>query len=123
MASGPLLIHKGKIPVFPVESNHEFYVDRHPRSAIGVGKGKHIVMVTVDGRQPGHAGGASIKEMAYLMKQLGCGDAINLDGGGSTTLWSHKAPGKGVLNSPSTNKRFDHEGERPNASILMIKHK
>ncbi len=121
MASGPLLVNNGAIVNFLTYLNRDFYEKRHPRSAVGIDRSKRVVFMTGDGRLPGHAIGLTVRETAYVMQQIGCRYALNLDGGGSTTLWSHKAEGNGVLNSPSTNKKFDHEGERTNASILMIK--
>jgi len=59
----------------------------HPRTAAGVSKdGKWLILVAVDGRQFGHSGGMTTGELASLMKRLGAWDAINLDGGGTTTL-------------------------------------
>ena len=52
----------------------------------------------IDGRQSGKADGLTIPQMAQLAKYLGLVDAINLDGGGSSTLW---VKGKGVINTPS----------------------
>lgn len=121
MASGPLLVDNGRMVNFLTYLDRGFYEKEHPRSAIGITKDKKIVFLTADGRLPHHAIGLTIQETAFLMKQIGCRYALNLDGGGSTTLWSHRGEENGVLNSPSSNKKFDHEGERTNASILMIK--
>ena len=65
-------------------------------------------MIVVDGRFPGQAAGMTIGELIYLVRQLGLYSALNLDGGGSSTLWCEEA---GVVNRPSDNQRFDHEGE------------
>ena len=120
MASGPLLVNDGQVVKFMTFLDPGFYDKRHPRSAIGINDRKTIFLLTGDGRLPDHSIGLTVQETAFLMKQIGCRYALNLDGGGSTTLWSHKGAGNGVLNSPSSNKKFDHAGERPNASILMI---
>lgn len=59
----------------------------HPRTAVGVSKdGRQVYLVVVDGRQKGFSEGITLMELAAWMKQLGCWDAINLDGGGSSTL-------------------------------------
>ena len=65
----------------------------------------------------GEADGMTIPELTSLCLQLGLTDALNLDGGGSSTLWTHKA---GVINNPCDNRRFDHAGQRrvPNALII-----
>ncbi len=79
---------------------------RHPRTAIGMDKeGKSLYLVTVDGRQE-QSRGMSMSEMASLMQSLGCYNAINLDGGGSTrmvasTIWDK---GLAVQNSPTENR-------------------
>lgn len=58
----------------------------------------------------------SLKEVQQFLLRLTCKDAINLDGGGSTTLWINDGNTKGIMNKPS-----DKEGERPVANILLIK--
>ena len=73
--------------------------DRHPRSCIGTKPDGTIVMFVVDGRQPG-ADGMSFPELAYTAHILGLNSAINLDGGGSSTLW---CDGSGNVNHPSDN--------------------
>lgn len=70
--------------------------DRHPRSVIGWNT-EFLFLVVVDGRAPQVAIGMTYMELANLAKVLGCSDALNLDGGGSSTLWAN---GK-VLNTPS----------------------
>lgn len=66
-------------------------------------------MAVIDGRFKGQGDGATIAETAYIARQLGLTEALNLDGGGSSTLWTAQ---EGVLNHPYDNRRFDHEGER-----------
>jgi hypothetical protein len=62
-------------------------LDIHPRTAAGVSRdGRYLLLSVVDGRQPGLSEGISLVELAEWMKQLGCWDAMNFDGGGSTTL-------------------------------------
>lgn len=57
-----------------------------PRTAIGIKADGNIIMYTLDGRQNDYSYGATITNLAYRMKELGCVDAINLDGGGSTVM-------------------------------------
>lgn len=60
---------------------------RHPRTAIGFDREKrYLIMVVVDGRMPGYSEGMTLGELASLMKELGCWNAINLDGGGSSIM-------------------------------------
>lgn len=71
----------------------------HPRTMVGYGDGgKTVVLMVVDGRNAGVSGGAMYMEEADMMKAVGCTDAINLDGGGSTELYSTAL---GVINHPS----------------------
>lgn len=81
---------------------------RHPRTGFGMTSDSLIVLITVDGRF-NVAEGVTLREFALLMNSLGCNDAINLDGGGSTTMWIRR---KGVVNHPSDNGQYDSEGER-----------
>lgn len=89
----------------------EFATTRHPRTAVGIGRnGTLVLLVTVDGRQGGSVG-MSLQELAKLMISLGAVDALNLDGGGSTTA----VVGGRVVNSPS-----DANGERTVANALLL---
>ncbi|MVP00234.1 phosphodiester glycosidase family protein [Paenibacillus lutrae] len=75
---------------------------RHPRTMIGSKEGK-LYLVTVDGRQPGHSDGLTMAEGAYYLQSLGMVNAINVDGGGSTTYYTRQ-PGDeqpALLNKPS----------------------
>ncbi len=63
----------------------------------------------------------TLYELAEMMRLLKCRDAVNLDGGGSTTMWIDGKPFNGVVNMPSDNKKWDHEGERAVANILIVK--
>ena len=118
LASGPLLRLDGK-DVWNDE-NDTFNKTKHPRSAIFTTKDKKTVFITVDGRREGNATGVSIAELTHLIRILGGQDALNLDGGGSTTLWMEGAPENGVLNSPSDNRKFDHQGERKIPNIIYV---
>ena len=120
LASGPIMVDNGRISDWS-KCDKKFIETRHPRSAIFTKKNGTIVFLTVDGRSEGNAAGMSIPELAYLAKILGAEDAINLDGGGSTTLWLKGAPENGVLNYPSDNKLFDHKGDRSVSNIFYVK--
>lgn len=76
-----------------------------------------MILVTVDGRHD-QSRGMNLHELTDLMISLGCREAINLDGGGSTTMW---LADQGVVNMPSDNKKFDHEGERPVANVIVVR--
>jgi len=118
ISTGPVMILNGIDQQIP---NDAFCNDRHPRTAIGKKADGTIVLFVVDGRAKESAG-FSIPELQQIMRLLGCVDAINLDGGGSTTMYIRDQPFNGVVNFPSDNKKWDHEGEREVANaILLIK--
>ncbi len=98
-SAGPLLLWKGKRIEEPEKESisNVFCLARHPRTAAGVRADGTLIFVTVDGRQPETSVGMSIPELTDLMLELGCVSAMNLDGGGSTTM---VVKGK-IVNSPS----------------------
>ncbi len=103
LGGGPTLVRGGKAMTWS-----SFQV-RHPRSAMGWDK-THLYLVEVDGRQPDLSVGMTFPELAAYMLELGCEEAINLDGGGSAAMW---VLGQ-VVNSPS-------EGQpRPGANALVV---
>ena len=120
LASGPIMLENGRISDWSA-CGKSFIEERHPRSAIYIKADGTVVFITVDGRSEGNAAGVSIPELAFLIRILGGKEAINLDGGGSTTLWLKGAPENGVLNYPSDNKLFDHAGERSVSNIFYVK--
>ena len=119
LAAGPVLVDDGTAATYAegIEGWKSFYDKRHPRSLVGKDADGGVWMVVVDGRFPGEAEGMTIAELTDLAGRLGLVEALNLDGGGSSTLWT--LPG-GVLNHPCDNGQFDHEGQRivPNAVII-----
>ncbi|MBR2332589.1 MAG: phosphodiester glycosidase family protein [Alistipes sp.] len=119
LASGPIMMKDGKMADFS-ECSDSFIETKHPRSAIFTTKDGNVVMVTVDGRSKGNSIGVSIPEFAHLVRVLGGYDAINLDGGGSTTLWLKGADNNGILNYPCDNRKFDHKGERRVSNIIYV---
>lgn len=82
----------------------------HPRTAAGVTAAGKLLLLTVDGRNPGHSRGVSTPELANLMIQFGALNAINLDGGGSTTMvFADPSPrlvniSVGISNTPGTER-------------------
>ncbi len=88
-----------------------FDTERHPRTAVGLRADGTWVFVVVDGRQPELSIGMDLRELSTLLLSLGCVDALNLDGGGSSTLFYQ---GK-VVNSPS-----DTTKDRPVSDAFVI---
>jgi len=119
MVTGPLLTLDGS-EVF-LDSG-SFNVTRHPRTAIGLKPNGKVVILTVDGRNENSAG-MSLFELRKVLRWLGCSTAINLDGGGSTTLWVNGYGENGVVNYPTDNKKWDHNGERKVANVILLKKK
>jgi len=92
-------------------ANEKFSITRHPRTAIGYNKDKtKLYLITVDGRQKCSAG-MTLNELSEFMLFIGCYNALNLDGGGSTTL---------VINDKIINYPSDLTGERPVGNALLI---
>ena len=114
MTAGPLLILDNQ----PVGLASD-YLTPHPRTAVGLSKDNHMLLITIDGRNK-EAGGVTIPELTQLMQALNCNDALNLDGGGSTTMWIQGFDYQGNCKFPSDNGKFDHQGERKVANALII---
>ena len=88
-----------------------FDTTRHPRTMIG-DDGTSIWLVTVDGRQPWLSLGMSFQELQGLARRLGLRSALNLDGGGSTTMWVRGV----IVNNPS-----DAAGPRPVSDAIVVR--
>ena len=118
MCSGPVLLVNGKnAELFKNSFNNA----RHPRTAVGACKNK-IYLVTVDGRSKENSAGVNLSELTKIMKWLGSENALNLDGGGSTTMYVKSKNNSGVVNHPSDNGKFDEKGERSVVNaVLFIK--
>lgn len=95
-----------------VGARPSFAAARHPRTAVGydLDSGR-VWLVVVDGRQPPHSAGMTLPELAELFEALGAEEALNLDGGGSTTL---------VLGHEPVNRPSDAAGERPVVNGLAL---
>ena len=107
-----------------IERNHQaviytgkFAITRNPRTAVGIAKnGTQLILLVLDGRQPKLSVGMTLSELSDEMIRAGCGEAINLDGGGSTTL-VYRDPTDNqlrIINSPSDGK------ERSVADVLGV---
>lgn len=109
----PQLIKNGKIDITweQEKASKSFVETRHPRTAVAKLKNGKFLMMTVDGRQPGVSVGMSLQELAEYLLSIGAVDAMNLDGGGSTTMF---LDGK-VVNKPS-----DKEGERKIGDAIVV---
>ena len=108
----PQLVRDGKVSVtWELEKTSKSFVDtRHPRTAVAKLKDGKFLMITVDGRSES-SGGIGLYDLAAYLIELGAVDAMNLDGGGSTTMY---LDGK-VVNHPS-----DKEGERAVSDAIVV---
>jgi hypothetical protein len=113
VAGVPQLIKNGNIDITwaTEKAGRSFAETRHPRTAIAKLNDGKFLMITVDGRQPGVSVGMTLQELADYLFSLGAVDAMNLDGGGSTTMF---LDGK-VVNTPS-----DKEGERKVSDAIVV---
>lgn len=111
VGGGPWLLKDGKefIDLEAEKMGASFSTTRHPRTALGLTSDGKLMLVTVDGRQK-ISRGISLPDLSALMKRLGAVNAINLDGGGSTTFSYRGA----VINSPSGGE------QRPVADALLV---
>ncbi len=112
LGGGPQLISNGK-KVFAAEAerySESLYRLRHPRTAIGWRTDSKLILLTVDGRQK-QSVGMTIDELANLMIEFGCVEAMNLDGGGSTTM---------VVRGKAVNRPSDATGERAVSDALLV---
>jgi hypothetical protein len=96
LAAGPRLLRDGAVTVDTQIQT------RHPRTALGISaQGDSVWLVVTDGRQTGYSEGATLGEMAELLKGLGAVNAINLDGGGSSAIvYNDPVFGLRTLNRP-----------------------
>ena len=108
-----LLIREGRdVEDWSIERfNQGFAENRHPRTMIGTAADNTIWLVTVDGRQPEQSVGMTLVELRALAHRLGLINALNLDGGGSTTMWVQGQ----VMNKPS-----DPTGPRKVSDALLV---
>lgn len=108
----PQLIKNGKIEITweQEKAGKSFYETKHPRTAVAKLKDGKFLMITVDGRSES-SGGIGLEDLAKLLLELGATDAMNLDGGGSTTMFL----GGKVVNKPS-----DQTGERKVGDAILV---
>lgn len=115
VSGGPYLTMNSDVYVDELKQKFKFAIkDTYaPRSAVGIGKNNNLYLIAVDGRRNNHSVGLTLKELADFLKNLDLKEAINLDGGGSTTL---VAGGK-IINTLSER----HERKISNALLIFYK--
>lgn len=117
VGGGPVLLQNGEIKI---TNNEELKFagraidDKHPRTAIGYTRDNKLIILVVEGRNTGKAEGATLTQMAQVFKDLGCWEALNLDGGGSSCM---------LVNGKETIKVSDAAGQRAVPAVFIIKAK
>jgi len=112
---GPVLVQDGQIRISNNEERKfagKAIADKHPRTAIGYKKDGTIVILAVQGRMKGLAEGATLPQMAKILLDLGCVEAMNLDGGGSSCM---------LINGKETIKPSDPTGQRPVPAVFVVR--
>lgn len=114
LGAGPKLVTAGRVDITTAREKMlpAFASDRHPRSAIASLADGRVLLVVVDGRQPTLSVGMSLDELARVLIELGAVEAMNLDGGGSTTM----VVKGGIVNHPS-----DPTGARPVSDAIIVR--
>lgn len=115
-----MLVRNGQpyVTVLDEAGGVAFSTTTHPRTCVGVTKDNKLLLVTIDGRQPEISNGISLENLANLMIQLGAVGAMNLDGGGSTTMVIFDT----IVNFPSDRDSSGNPGhERAVANSIIIK--
>jgi hypothetical protein len=117
VGGGPVLLQNGEVKITNNEElkfSGKAIDDKHPRTAMGYTKDGKLIILMFQGRSPGIAEGASLKQQAKVFQSLGCWEALNLDGGGSSCL---------LINGKETIKPSDKEGQRPVPAVFVIENK
>jgi len=117
IGGGPVLVQNGKIKITNEEElkfTGKAINDKHPRTCMGYTKDGYLIIMAIQGRFPGIAEGATLEQEARLLIELGCQEALNLDGGGSSCL---------LVNGKETIKPSEKGVERPVPAVFLIKQK
>jgi hypothetical protein len=117
VGGGPVLLQSGEIKITNEEELKfvgNAINDKHPRTAMGYTKDNKLIILVIQGRFPGIAEGATLTQEAQIFKDLGCWEALNLDGGGSSCM---------LVNGKETIKISDAAGQRPVPAVFIIKRK
>ncbi len=117
VGGGPVLLQNGEIKI---TNNEELKFagkainDKHPRTSMGYTKDGKLIIMVIEGRFPNKAEGATLEQEAKMLKDIGCIEALNLDGGGSSCM---------LINGKQTITPSDKEGQRPVPAVFIIKSK
>ena len=106
-----VLIRDGKVAAWSAERLTPSFLARHPRTIVGVDRAGDVWLATIDGRQPGYSVGMTLEETQRFALALGLTEALNLDGGGSTTM---------VIRGDVVNRPSDPIGPRAVSDVLLV---
>ncbi|WP_290790969.1 phosphodiester glycosidase family protein [Flavihumibacter sp. UBA7668] len=115
IGGGPVLVQNNLVAI---TNNEEWKFagkaiqDAHPRTAIGYTKEGKLIVLVIEGRNPGIAAGATLEETASILVELGCVEALNLDGGGSSCM---------LINGKETIRPSDKEGQREVPAAMIMR--
>ena len=115
VGGGPVLAKNGAVFITNNEEKKfagKAIADHHPRTAMGYTKSGHLILLVVQGRMKNIAVGTTLTETAQILIDLGCVEAINLDGGGSSCL---------LINGKETIKPSDPTGQRPVPAVFFVR--
>ncbi len=115
IGGGPVLLKNSEIYITNNEERKfagKAILDRHPRTAMGYTKNGDLIIMAIQGRMAGIAIGATLNEIASLLKEIGCEAALNLDGGGSSCL---------LVNGKQTIIPSDATGQRPVPAVFYAR--
>ncbi len=101
------------------EKKCRFNDKRYSRTGVGITATNYLLLVTVDGNAEESAGFTN-DEFGKFFQAMKCVSALNLDGGGSTTMWISGEQDNGVVSHPTGNKKYDHLGERKVANVIWV---
>ncbi len=117
IAGGPVLVQGNKVSVSNEQERMfggKAVLDKHPRTLIGYTADDKLIIMVIQGRTTGIAEGATLTQSAQLMANLGCVEALNLDGGGSSCM---------LINGKQTIMPSDKGMERPVPAVFLIRSK
>ena len=114
VGGGPVLVQHNEVKISNNEElkfNGKAIDDKHPRTCMGYTKDGRLIMMVIAGRYKGIAEGATLTQEAQLLKDIGCEEALNLDGGGSSCM---------LINGKETIKPSEKGEERPVPAVFIV---
>jgi len=117
IGGGPVLVQNGQIKITNEEElkfSGKAINDKHPRTCMGYTNDGYLIIMAIQGRFPGIAEGATLEQEAKLLIDVGCTEALNLDGGGSSCM---------LVNGKETVKPSDKGLQRPVPAVFIVNKK